>query len=129
MIFIIPFPTIVNTPNQQNQQLIHGGNYVKNILAFFVMFGLFMMLKQKKWKEHLLILSFMLGYLMVIALSAFAHSERFHQPALPFILIFASYGISNISNNEKKYFKLYIGIIFVAIVVWSWFKLAGRGII
>ncbi|MGC3978986.1 MAG: glycosyltransferase family 39 protein [Paludibacteraceae bacterium] len=35
MIFVIPFPTVVNTPNQQNQQLINGGNYVKNITGFF----------------------------------------------------------------------------------------------
>lgn len=128
MIFLIPFPTIINTPNQQNQQLIHGGNYVKNIVAFFVLFCLFFMIKEKKWRDHLLILSFTLGYLMVIALSAFAQSERFHQPALPFILILAAYGVSNITNKEKKYFKWYMAIIFAIMIAWSWFKLSGRGL-
>ena len=34
MIFVIPFPTMVNTEGQENQMLIGGGNYVKNIMAF-----------------------------------------------------------------------------------------------
>jgi 4-amino-4-deoxy-L-arabinose transferase-like glycosyltransferase len=129
MIFLIPFPTVVNTPNQQNQQLIHGGNYVKNIMAFFVLFGLLVIVKEKKWRNHILILSFTLGYLMVIALSAFAQSERFHQPALPFIMILAAFGVSNISNVEKKYFKWFMAIMFIIIVAWSWFKLSGRGLV
>ncbi len=129
LIFVIPFPTIINTPNQQNQQLIHGGNYVKNIMAFFALFCLFFMIKEKKWRDHLLILSFTLGYLLVIAMSAFAQSERFHQPALPFILILAAYGVNNISNKEKKYFKWYMAFIFVVLIAWSWFKLSGRGMV
>ena len=129
LIFVIPFPTMVNTPNQENQQLLHGGNFVKNIMAFFTMFGLFIILKEKKWRDHLLILSFTLGYLIVIALSAFAHSERFHQPALPFLLILAAFGVSNISNKEKNYFKWYMMFIFIVLIVWSWFKLSGRGMV
>ncbi len=129
MIFVIPFPTVVNTPGQENQQLINGGNYVKNILAFFIFFALFMIIKEKKWRDYLLLGSFTMGYLLVIAMSAFAQSERFHQPALPFLLIFAAVGISKVTNNEKKYFKWWLAVIFVAIVAWSWFKLAGRGMV
>jgi hypothetical protein len=128
IIFIIPFPTIVNTPEQENQKLINGGNYVKNIMAFFVIFALFWLIKNNKWRDYLLIGSFTIGYLIVIALSAFAHSERFHQPALPFIMIMAAFGVSKITNKEKKYFTWYLAFIFVAIVAWSWFKLAGRGL-
>lgn len=127
LIFVIPFPTMVNTPGQENQQLLHGGNYVKNIMAFFVLFVLYYIIKEKLWRNYLLIGSFTMGYLLIIALSAFAQSERFHQPALPFILILAAFGISKITNAEKKYFTWYMVSIFVAIVVWSWFKLAGRG--
>lgn len=129
LIFVIPFPTIINTPGQENSQLINGGNYVKNILAFFVMFALLLIIKEKKWRDYLLVGSFTIGYLIVIAMSAFAQSERFHQPALPFLLVFAAYGISRVSNNTKKYFTWYILFIFVAIVAWSWFKLAGRGMV
>jgi 4-amino-4-deoxy-L-arabinose transferase-like glycosyltransferase len=128
MIFVIPFPTVVDTPNQQNQQLINGGNYVKNIMAFFTLFALILIIQTKRWREHLLIGSFTIGYLIVIAMSAFAQSERFHQPALPFIMILAAYGVSEITKKTKKYFTWWMVLIFVAIVGWSWFKLAGRGL-
>jgi len=127
LIFVIPFPTMVNTPGQENQQLINGGNFVKNILAFFVVFALIMMFNEKKWKEHLLILTFTIGYLMSIALSAFAQSERFHQPALPFLLILAAYGVGKVTNSTKGYYVWYLTVILAAIIAWSWFKLAGRG--
>lgn len=127
MIFVIPFPTMIETQWQENQRLIHGGNYVKNILAFFTMFALFLLIKEGKWRDHLLIGSFTIGYLVVIALSAFAQSERFHQPALPFILVFAAYGISRADNKTKKYYTWWLAFIFVALIGWSWFKLAGRG--
>jgi len=127
-IFMIPFPTVVNVPGQENIMMLNGGYYVKNIMAFFVMFALFWIVKNKKWRDFTLIGSFTLGYLLVIALSAFAQSERFHQPALPFLLIFAAFGISKVTNNTKKYFTWYMTLIFVVIVAWSWFKLAGRGL-
>jgi len=127
IIFIIPFPTIIDTPGQENQKIINGGNYIKNILAFFVIFALFCILKEGKWREYITMGAFTIGYLLVIAMSSFAHSERFHQPALPFLMVFAAVGISKVGNQQKKYFKWYLAFIFVAIVAWSWFKLAGRG--
>lgn len=129
IIFIMPFPTIINTPGQQNSQIIHGGNYVKNIMAFFVFFALFWVIKNRKWRDYVLIGSFTVGYLAIIAMSSFAQAERFHQPALPFLLIFAAFGISKITNKEKKYFTWYLAGLFVVIVVWSWFKLSGRGMV
>ena len=128
MIFVIPFPTIIETPNQQNQKIINGGNYVKNIMAFFVIFALYWIIKNNQWRDYLLIGSFTIGYLLVIAMSAFAQSERFHQPALPFLMILAAFGISQVTNKQKKYFTWYMALMFVAIVGWSWFKLAGRGL-
>ena len=127
MIFVIPFPTIIETPKQENQKIINGGNYIKNIMAFFVIFAVYWVIKEKKWRDYILIGSFTLGYLIVIAMSAFAQSERFHQPVLPFELIMAAYGLSMITNKTKKYFTWWMMLMFVAIVAWSWFKLAGRG--
>lgn len=127
MIFIIPFPTIVETPKQENQKIINGGNYVKNILAFFILIAFYTVVKEKRWREYLLIGTFTVGYLAVLAMSAFAQAERFHQPVLPFEIIIAAYGISLITNKEKKYFTWWMVLIFVIIVAWSWFKLAGRG--
>ncbi|MGC3978985.1 MAG: hypothetical protein QM751_12645 [Paludibacteraceae bacterium] len=86
-------------------------------------------IKTKRWREYLFIGTFTIGYLIVLALSAFAQSERFHQPALPFILILSAYGVSEITRKTKKYFTWWLMLIFVAIVGWSWFKLAGRGLV
>lgn len=127
-IFIIPFPTMVDVAHQQNQQLLHGGYVVKNIIAFFVLFALIYIVREKKWRDNIMIISFTVAYLIVVALSAFAQSERFHLPALPFLLIIAAYGISNFSNSDKKYFNWYLIMIFLIFVAWNWFKLAGRGL-
>jgi hypothetical protein len=129
IIFVIPFPTIIETPKQENQKLINGGNYVKNVMAFFTLFALFWIVKNKKWMDYLLIESFTIGYLIVIALSAFGQSERFHLPAVPFELVFAAFGISLVTNKDKKYFKWWLIFIFIAIVGWSWIKLAGRDLV
>ena len=126
IIFVIPFPTIVEVPLQQNQKIINGGNYVKNIMAFFTLFALYWTIKNKKWRDYLLIGSFTIGYLIVISFSAFGQSERFHLPAVPFELIMAAFGISLMTNRDKKYFRWWMILIFVAIVAWSWIKLAGR---
>lgn len=128
LIFILPFPTIVNVFGQENQMLLNGGNFIKNIIAFFVMFAIFQIIKKKEWRKYIFVLSFLASYLIILALSAFAHSERFHVPALPFELMLAAYGIHNFSNKYKRYYIIYLVLIVIAIIGWSWFKLAGRGL-
>lgn len=128
MIFTIPFPTLVNTDGQENQRMIHGGNYVKNITSALTIFALFSLLFSGDWRKHVLILAIGCGYLIVIALSAFAHSERFHLPALPFALMLAAYGVSILSNKQKKWYNYWLILIFVANIAWAWFKLKGRGL-
>jgi len=128
LIFIMPFPTMVNTDGQQNSQLFHGGNYVKNFMGFFIMLALIWVLVNKKWADYTLIGSFTIGYLGIIALSSFAQAERFHQPALPFLLMIAAFGLSKVTNKDKKYFTWYMAGLFIALLAWSWFKLAGRGL-
>jgi len=131
MIFVIPFPTMVSPEKglQENQQLLHSGYYVKNILGFFIIFSLFTLIKHRKIKFHLLLITFICGYLGVIALSAFAQSERFHLPVLPFLLILAAFGIINTSNKHKKIFNYYLILMCIIIIGWNWLKLSGRGIV
>ena len=128
MIFAIPFPTVIETPKQENQKLINGGNYVKNIMAFFLLIGVIFIIKAGKWREYLLLGTFIIGYLTILSMSAFAQSERFHQPVLPFELIVAAFGLSVITNKQKKYYTWWLALIFLTIIGWSWFKLAGRGL-
>lgn len=127
MIFTIPFPTLVDTEGQENQRMIHGGNYVKNITSALTIFALFSLLMSGNWRRHVLIIAIGCGYLIVIALSAFAHSERFHLPALPFALMLVAYGISISGNKQKKWYNYWLIFIFVANIAWAWFKLRGRG--
>lgn len=131
LIFTIPFPSFVRPfEGQDHLQIVNGGNFVKNIVSFFTIFAMVMLLLSGKWREHLLPLSFMLGYLVVLTMSSFAQSERFHQPVMPFELMFMAYGIS-VALTKKKYkrwFMYWCVLMFIASIAWNWFKLAGRGL-
>lgn len=131
MIFTIPFPTMAETPGQENQKMIHGGNYVKNIISFFTIAALFIMLLSGKWRRYVLPVSILCGYLLVLVFSSFAHSERFHQPILPLHLMMAAYGISQMNKLRilKKGYPWWCVLMIVAALAWNWFKLAGRGMI
>lgn len=132
LILTIPFPTMVRPfDGQDQQQLLNGGNFVKNILSFFTIFAMVMLLMSGKWRDYLLPLSFLLGYLVVLTMSIFAQSERFHQPVMPFEFMFAAYGLSLAVTKPKykRWFTYWCALMMVACVVWNWFKLAGRGMV
>lgn len=131
MIFTIPFPTMNEVPGQENQKMIHGGNFVKNILSFFTISALLILLFSGDWRKFVLPLAVLCGYLVVLVFSSFAQSERFHLPILPLTLMFAGYGIGKMKEVWwiKKYFPYWCALMFVACVAWNWFKLAGRGMI
>ncbi len=131
MIFTIPFPTMTETPGQENQKMIHGGNFVKNILSYFTIMALLTLLLTGNWRKHVLPLAVLCGYLVVLVFSSFAQSERFHLPILPLTLMFAALGISLMKENPwmKRYFNYWCVLMFLAAVAWNWFKLAGRGMI
>lgn len=131
LIFTIPFPSMVKPYEGQDvQQLLNGGNFIKNIISAFTILAMVMLLISGTWREHLLPLSFMLGYLVVLTVSAFAQSERFHQPAMPFEFMFAAYGLSIVVTKPKykRWFTYWCILMFVACIAWNWFKLAGRGL-
>lgn len=131
MIFTMPFPTMTETPGQENQKMIHGGNYVKNIVSIFTIAVLFFLLFSGTWRAHVLPASILCGYLLILVFSSFAHSERFHLPILPLHLMLAAYGISQIHRIPwlKRIFPWWCALMFVAALAWNWFKLAGRGMI
>lgn len=132
MIFTIPFPSAVRPfEGQDVQQLLNGGNFIKNIFSFFTLLGLLTLLLSNRWRDYLLPLSFMVGYVVVLVFSTFAQSERFHQPAMPFEIMFAAYGLSLIPTNKryKRWFGYWCVLMFVAFITWNWFKLAGRGLV
>ena len=131
MIFTIPFPTMAEIPGQANQKMIHGGNFVKNILSYFTIMALVVLLFSGAWRKHVLPIAVLCGYLVVLVFSNFAQSERFHQPILPLTLMFAALGLSLIKENSwiNRYYNYWCVIMFLAAIAWNWFKLAGRGMI
>ena len=128
VILIAPFPTIVDV-GQKKLQIVSGALYIRNILAFFTLLGIIYIFKRKILRNHLLILGILCGYLIVLANSGFALSERFHYPIIPFIIILAAFGITKFRSAHRKYFSLYLCFIFLLIVGWNVFKLGGRGLI
>lgn len=129
MIFTFPFPTMVETPNQETFRMLHGGLVVKNIMSFFCIFAIGYLLFKKQWRNHVFLGAFVITYLGILMLSAFAHSERFHLPAVPFELIFAALGVSLMTKKEMKWYNYWLVFMFIVFMGWTWFKLKGRGFI
>lgn len=127
LIFTIPFPTMVTIEQQEQQQMLNGGNFVKNVTSFFTILAMFLFLRTGDWRKHVMPISYMLGYLVVLVVSQYAQSERFHQPILPFSLMFAAYAICNIKKKHERFFNFWMIFIFAVVIGWNWFKLAGRG--
>lgn len=132
LIFTIPFPTI-NQANeiQYTQMQLAGGSYIKNIFSFFVILVLFLMLVSGEWRRHVFLIAYTCGYLMVLVMSAFAQSGRFHMPIMPMLMLFAAYGIQLAKGNKKlqRGFTLVLVLEVVVCLAWNWFKLKGRGMI
>ena len=132
LIFTIPFPTFNQANEGQLLQVqLSGGSYIKNIFSFFVISVLFMMLISGEWRRHVFILAYTVGYHVILVMSEFAQSGRFHMPVWPMLMLFAAYGIQVAKTNMrlKRWFTIALLIEVVACVAWNWFKLAGRGMI
>lgn len=132
LIFTIPFPTFNQAQASQFLQIqLSGGSYVKNIFSFFVILVMVMMLLSGEWRQHVFILAYTAGYLLMLAMSAFAQSGRFHMPIWPMLMLFAAYGIQIAKRNKKmqRWFTLALVAEVVVCLAWNWFKLKGRGMI
>lgn len=132
LIFTIPFPTFNQAlANQHTQMQLSGGSYIKNILSYFVVMVMLMMLISGDWRRHVFILAYTCGYLAVLVISAFAQSGRFHMPIMPMLMLFAAYGIQIAKTNGrlKRWFTIALVLEVAVCLAWNWFKLAGRGMI
>lgn len=127
MMFVIPFSTMVDT-DQNNQLVMHAGNYVRNYMGVFVLIFLFTVLFVKKnWREFSFIGSFVAGYFGVVSMSGFANSERFLLPGLPCLIILWAYGISELNAKNYKFVNYWSVIVVLMEVGWAYFKIGSRG--
>lgn len=129
LIFTVPFPTMVEISGQTWQQLCSGGNFIKNILSFPCILLFIFLLVQRKWRSHAFPIAVLCGYLAALTLSSFAHSGRFHEPAVPLELMFAAAGLSLCPKIVAKMWKPTLVFEMIVIIAWNWFKLKGRGVI
>lgn len=129
MEFFMPLSTMVNT-GQENQMILHGGNYVRNFFGIFVLIALFYAIfKDRNWRDLSLIGAFAVGYLGVISVSGYGNAERFLLPALPCLLIMTAYGISKLNARNYKYVKYWYIIVILMEVAWAYFKIGSRGLL
>lgn len=129
MMFVLPFPTMVDVDEQYTQQMLSGGNYVRNFLGGFVLIALFSALFiTKNWRNLSLIGSFVIAYLGIISVSGFSNSERFLLPGLPVLLIMAAYGVTLLNAKNYKFIKIWYWVVPVMAFAWAFFKLGSRGL-
>lgn len=129
LMFVMPFPTMVDVDEQYTQQMLSGGNYVRNFLGVFVLIAVFSALfVTKNWRNLSLLGSFVIAYLGIISSSGFANSERFLLPGLPVLLIMAAYGITQLNAKNYRFVKVWYYVVPVMALAWAFFKLGSRGL-
>lgn len=129
MMFVLPFPTMVDVEQQYNQNIMHGGNYVRNFFGIFVLIAVFSAIFIKKdWRNYALIGSFVIAYLGIISASGFANSERFLLPGLPVFLILAANGITLLNAKNYRWVRIWYCVVPVMVVAWAFFKVGSRGL-
>jgi hypothetical protein len=126
--FVLPLaPMVEEAPT--HYKMIHGSTYVTNFIAFFAMLAIVIAFRQKKWRDFSLIGTYELSYLAIIMFSFGANSERFHEPAVPLIMLMAAYSMTHLRRKDLRIFYVYCGVLFVALVIWNWLKLSARGLV
>ena len=128
MIVALPFSTMVVTEGQESQITRHGGNYIRNFMAFFALLAIVEAIRQKKWRGFVLIGAFTFGYLGVISVSGYSNSERFLLPGLPGLIMMWAYGISELRKETYRFLTPWCVIVIIMEIGWAYFKLGSRGL-
>lgn len=128
IVVALPFATMVDVDNQVAQQTKSGGNFIRNFMAFFAMLAIYEALRQKKWRNFVLIGAFVFAYLGVVSLSGFSNSERFLLPGLPCLIAMWAYGVSELREKSYKLLTPWCVIVILMELGWAFFKLGSRGL-
>ena len=126
--FVLPLSPMVDVAPDHNK-MFHGTIFIKNFLAFFAMLSIVIAIRQKKCRDFSLIGAYELSYLAIVMFTFTSNSERYHQPAVPLILVMAAYAMTHLRRKDLTLFYIYCGLLFVALFAWNWIKLAARGMV
>lgn len=129
MAVALPFSTMVDVDNQVAQQTKHGGNYIRNFMAFFALLGIFEAFRSRKWRDYSLIGAYVISYLAAVSMSGFSNSERFLLPALPGLIMMWAYGVSQLREKTYRLLIPWCVIVVLMEVSWAFFKLGSRGLL
>lgn len=127
-VFVFPLSTLTEVGNS-NQKMMTGDTYVKNFLAFFVMWAFVVMTRRKEWRNFSLVGAFAVAYAGILALSCFVMSERYHFPLLPFYAIMAAYTLTHFRRKDFPFFYAYCTLLVAVLVAWNFLKLSARGLV
>ena len=126
--FTLPLTNLVEIANP-NQKMMTGTYFVKNYLAFFAIWCFVAAIRQRRCRDFSLIGTFTLLYVLIIAFSFAFNSERYHQPALPGMLIMAAFTMTRFKRKDFAFYYSYDILLLAAIIAWNYVKLAARGLI
>lgn len=126
--FVLPLAPMVETSPNHNK-MIHGSIFVTNFLAFFAMLAIVIAIRQRKWRDFSLVGAYELSYLAIIMFSFAANSERYHEPAIPLLILMSAYAMTHLRHKDLKLFYVYCGLLFAALICWNWLKLSARGFV
>lgn len=129
MVFVLPFATMVDTEGQEGQQAKSGGNYIRNFMGFFTILAIYEAFRRKRWRDFVPIGAFVISYLGVVSMSAFAGSERFLLPGLPCLIMMWAYGVSTLRANTYRLLTPWCFVVVAMEVAWAVFKLGSRSLI
>ncbi len=125
--FVLPLAPMVEKAPEHNK-MIHGSTYLKNFLAFFAMLAIVIAFRQRKWRDFSLIGAYELSYLGLIMFSFAANSERYHELAIPMLVLMAAYAMTHLRHKDMKLFYVYCFVLFAALFTWNWLKISARGL-
>lgn len=128
MAFVLPYATMVNVDEQYGQQEKSGGNYIRNFMGVFALLAIYEAVRRKKWRDFVLIGSFVIAYLGVVSLSGFSNSERFLLPGLPGLIMMWAYGVSTLREKTFHLLTPWCVVVFLMEFAWAYFKLGSRGL-
>lgn len=125
--FISPYPSFLNLDIRQVGVISHAQNEViRIIIYYFALIGIVLLIK-RDFANSSLILSFTIGYILILAVTGTSYSDRFHLPAVPFMIILISVGFIDSSKKWFLNWNKYLLIIWGAVILWHLFKMGIRG--
>jgi len=127
--FVSPYPTFLNIDYRQLGIIAHSQNELTRIIIIYFAIVAIPFLLKRDLKNSSLILSFVIAYTVILALTANSYEDRYQLPNLPFMIILVSVGLLNLSEKVQRKWNIYLLIIFIIIILWHLFKLSIRGIV